>query len=216
MLLKKRKSYNHLLIQLKKEKNITADKLAEIADVNIATLNSWLANPNTTKWRRLDKVQYYIIKSRLNFHSKTSYDAKDNILRFLHDIEIGLNIAFKSASLGTPISKYEKKFITQAKDMLQCVRYGILDLIPADKEEREYLNSIQQEELDEATKKEEDFYFEFLSSINKNEVLELHYIQNKSSFSIARLIKFPVRFVERLIREDKEKSSEIYVINSLD
>lgn len=216
MLLKDRKSYNHLLIRLKMEQNITADKLAGIADVNISTLNSWLAKPNTNKWRRLDKVQYFIIKSRLCFHSQNSFDAKDNILHFLHDIEIGLNIAYKSASSGNPISKDEKGFIKQAKDMLQIVRYGVLDLIPADKEEREFLNSLQEEDCDNVVQKEEDFYFEFLSSINKKEVLDLHYIKNKSPFTIASLLKFPSRFVERLIHEDEQNTSEIYVTKSLD
>lgn len=216
MRLKKRKSYNQLLVQLKKDKNITADKLAEIANVNIATLNSWLANSNTNKWRRLDKMQYYMIKSRLCFHSQNSFDAKDNILHFLHDIEIGLNIAYKSASSGSPISKDEKGFIKQAKDMLQIVRYGVLDLIPADKEEKSFLDSLQQEDCEDEVQKEEDFYFDFLSSINKNEILDLHYIKNKAPHTIACLLKFPTRFVERFIREEKEKTAEILVTKSSD
>lgn len=214
MLLKQRKSYNHLLVQLKKDKNITAAQLAEIAGVSIATLNSWLANPNTNKWRRLDKTQYFIIKSRLWFHSQNSFDAKENILYFLHDIEIVLNIAHKSALSGTPIANNEKAFIKQAKDKLQMVRYGILDLIPTDNKEKEYLNSMQLKGSEHALQKEEDFYLEFLSSINKNEVLDLHYIKNKPAPTVAWLLKCPARFVERLIREDKENTSAILVSHS--
>lgn len=172
-------------------------------------------NPNTIKWRRLDKTQYLIIKSKLFFHTQNSFDAKDNILHFLHDIGIVLNIAYKSASSGIPISRDDKKFIKQAKDMLEIVRYGVLDLIPADEEEIAFINSLKEKDYDEAIQKEEDFYFEFLSSININEVLDLHYKKDKSPRAIAFLVKFPIRFIERLIREDKEKDSERIVTISL-
>ena len=64
MLHKKKKSYNYHLIQLKKKEGLTAEKLAEVANVNLATLNSWLARPETKKWRRLDKDRYFYIKSK--------------------------------------------------------------------------------------------------------------------------------------------------------
>ncbi|HIF0226746.1 TPA: hypothetical protein ACXYKD_003715 [Legionella anisa] len=208
MLVKNKKSYNHLLIQLKQKENITADKLAEIANVNIATLNSWLANPNTKKWRRLDKDRYYFIKSKLYFSSQKSLDKKDNIRTFLHHIEMVLNIAHKSAVTGQSIPKEELKFIKQAKEMNQLIASSIFDLIPPDEEEKNLVESFTQKNDSEHIDMEEDFYLEFLASINKKEVLHLHYIKKQSPFLIAETLKFPTRLIERFIREDEEKNLE--------
>ncbi|WP_454783522.1 hypothetical protein [Legionella sp. WA2022007384] len=206
MLLKNKKSYNHLLIELKKKENITAEKLAELANVSVATLNSWLANPNTKKWRRLDKDRYYYIKAKLYFSSQNSFDKKDNIRTFLHHIDIALNIAHKSAVTGQSIPKEELQFIKQAKEMNQLIVSSIFDLIPTDEEEKNLIKSLMEEHDSEQISAEEEFYLEFLASINKKEVLELHYQEKQSPFIIAKTLKFPTRLIERLIREDEEEN----------
>lgn len=52
---------------------------------------------------------------------------------------------------------------------------------------------------------EEAFYLEFLASINKKEVLHLHYVEKQSPFLIAETLKLSTRFVARIIRENEEK-----------
>lgn len=206
MLTKNKKSYNHLLIQLKQKENITAEKLAEVANVNLATLNAWLASPNTKKWRRLDKERFYLIKSRLYFCSQTSLDKKYSIRDFLHNIDMVLNIARKSALSGKPITGEELKFIDQAKEMNQLLAGSIFDLIPPDQQENDFIESLKQEDYSEDFELEEEFYRSFLSSINKKEVLDLHYKEKQSPLIIAITLNFPIRFIERLIHEDQERN----------
>lgn len=66
--IKNKKSYNHLLIDLKNKESITAEKLAELGGVNLATINSWLSKPEHKNWRRLNKDRFYLINSKVLFN----------------------------------------------------------------------------------------------------------------------------------------------------
>lgn len=206
MLHKKKKSYNYHLIQLKKKEGLTAEKLAEVANVNLATLNSWLARPETKKWRRLDKDRYFYIKSKLYFSSQSSLDKKDNIRCFLHHIEMALNVARKSATSGKAIPKEELQFIDQAKEMNQLIASSIFDLIPSDEEEKKFIESFVQKNDSEHIDSEEEYYLEFLSSVSSRDVLHLHYIEEQTPFMIANTLKVPTRFIEKLINEDRKRN----------
>jgi len=142
-----KKAYNHLLIELKNKKNITAEKLAELGNVNLSTMNSWLANSENKNWRRLKKESFYLIKSRVIFNkSPDSLNKKDDIRFYLRSISDALNIAKNSVYSEKPIQREDLKFINQALEMSQLIFWSLEDLIPADQQETEYFNSLQQEE----------------------------------------------------------------------
>lgn len=151
MLTKNKKAYNHLLIELKNREKITAEKLAELGNVNLSTVNSWLANPENKNWRRLNKDRFYLIKSKVLFNkSSDSRNKKDDIRFYLHSINIALNAAKNSVYSGNPVPRNELGFINQALEMSQLIFWSLEDLIPADQQEIEYFNNLHQDE-DERT-----------------------------------------------------------------
>lgn len=140
----KKKAYNHLLTELKDQEHLTNEKLATLANVSIATLNSWLTNPEHKKWRRLNKERFYLIKSRVLFGKDSgSWDQKGNISFYLQNINDALNIAKNSIHSGKSIPQDDLEFIDQALEMSQLIYWSLDDLIPADEKEVEYLNSLE-------------------------------------------------------------------------
>lgn len=45
-------AFNEKLIELKKEKQFTSSKIAELTNINIDTIKSWLVNPSSKKMEK--------------------------------------------------------------------------------------------------------------------------------------------------------------------
>ncbi|KTC69549.1 hypothetical protein [Legionella bozemanae] len=69
--------------------------------------------------------------------------------------------------------------------MNQLIASSIFDLIPPDEEEKNLFEFCRQKNDSEHIDMEEEFYLEFLASINKKEVLHLHYMEKQSPFLIS-------------------------------
>jgi hypothetical protein len=138
------RAYNEELILLKDKKKFTAAKLSELSGININTIKSWLVNPLSAKWRKLDRNIFYLIKSKIIFiDDKNSLDQRGHTEFLSGLIDDALLLAKNSILSKQPLNESDLSFITQALEINGILRWRIDALIPQDKEEMEYLVNLK-------------------------------------------------------------------------
>lgn len=142
------RAYNEELILLKDKKKLTAAKLSELSDININTIKSWLVNPSSAKWRKLDRNIFYLIKSKIIFFDdKNSLDHRGHTEFLSGLIDDALLLAKNSILSKQPLNESDLSFITQALEINGILRWRIDALIPQDKEEIEYFENLKSDEV---------------------------------------------------------------------
>lgn len=142
------RAYNEELILLKEKKKLTADKLSKLSSININTIKSWLVNPLSTKWRKLDRNIFYLIKSKIVFiDDKNSLDQRGHTEFLSGLIDDALLLAKNSILSKQPLNESDLSFINQALEINGILRWRIDALIPKDKEEIEYFESLKADDV---------------------------------------------------------------------
>ncbi|MCW8472351.1 hypothetical protein OQJ19_17100 [Fluoribacter gormanii] len=208
-----KKAYNHLLIELKNKENVTAEKLAELGNVNLSTVNSWLAKPENKNWRRLSKERFYLIKSKILFSKSTnSLDKKDDIRFYLRSIKDALNIAKNSSYTSSPIAKDDLKFINQALEMSELIFWSLEDLIPPDTQEIHYYKSATRDEPlnTPSSKSQHAKYLLNIANreynIDQKELLRLHFLEGVPKLELSKKFNAPLSLIDIMIDQDRTES----------
>lgn len=138
------RAFNEELILLKDKKKLTAAKLAELSGININTIKSWLVNPSSAKWRKLDRSIFYLIKSKIVFiDDNNSLDQRGHTEFLSGLIDDALLLAKNSILSKRPLNESDLSFITQALEINGILRWRIDALIPQDKEEIDYFENLK-------------------------------------------------------------------------
>lgn len=151
------KAYNEELIQLKTEKQLTAIKLSQLVDININTIKSWLVNPSSTKWRKLDRSIFYLIKSKLVFiDDKNSFGQRSNAEFLSGLIDDALLMAKHSILSKQPLTDDDLSFINQALEVNGILRWRLDSLVRMDQEEIEYFENLADDNFSISDEKKND------------------------------------------------------------
>jgi len=132
----KNESYNHQLVQLKSERELTVPTLSKLTGISENTIKSWLAKPESVKYRNLCRYEYLFIKSRILF--KTCIGSENQRLESTHLVVL---IESTLASLKNKILQNERvdqdclDMINHSLDAIELISNRLNDLVPYDTDE---------------------------------------------------------------------------------
>jgi transcriptional regulator with XRE-family HTH domain len=142
-------AFNEKLIDLKKEKGLTASKLAELAGINIDTIKSWLVDPESKKWRKLSREMFYLIKSKILFlDDKKSLDHRSHVQFLSNLVDTALLIAKNSIINKQPLEESDLTYIEQAMEVNGILSWHLHNIIPADQEEIDHIELLKNDNTD--------------------------------------------------------------------